>query len=51
LLKRAVVEIKRAFMKRGMQKLASDRSALIIPKTKQIHDMDNFELVTWLIVR
>ncbi|HPH56146.1 MAG TPA: ATP-dependent helicase, partial [Smithella sp.] len=51
LLKTAVEEISRVFKKRGTQKLLTDRSALIIPKTKQINEMDNFELITWLIVR
>lgn len=51
LLKSAVSEITRIFKKRGAQKLTSDRSALIIPKTKQMYDMENFELITWLVVR
>lgn len=51
LLKKAVEEISRVFKKRGTQKLLSDRSALIIPKSKQINEMDNFELITWLVLR
>lgn len=51
LLKKAVEEISRVFKKRGTQKLLSDRSALIIPTAKQINAMDNFEIITWLIVR
>lgn len=51
LLKTAVEEISRVFKKRGTQKLLSDRSALIIPKAKQINEMDNFELITWLVLR
>jgi hypothetical protein len=51
LLKKAVEEISRVFKKRGTQKLLSDRSALIIPKSKQISEMDNFELITWLVLR
>lgn len=51
LLRKAAAEIKRAFEKREIKKLISDRSSLIIPKEKRIHDMDNFELVTWLIIR
>ncbi|MBN1290263.1 MAG: ATP-dependent helicase [Candidatus Latescibacteria bacterium] len=51
LLKKAVSEIVRVFKKRGIHKLLSDRSALIIPKEKQLSEVDNFELLTWLIVR
>ncbi len=51
LLKKAVDEIIRIFKKRGNQRLTSDRSALLIPVSKQLNEMENFELVTWLIVR
>lgn len=51
LLKKAVEEISRVFKKRGTQKLLSDRSALIIPKSKQINEVDSFELITWLVLR
>lgn len=51
LLKKAVAEIIHVFKKRGIQKLLSDRSALIIPRSKQINEIDNFELITWLVVR
>ncbi|MCI0470887.1 MAG: phospholipase D-like domain-containing protein [Candidatus Aminicenantes bacterium] len=51
LLKKAVTEIVHIFKKRGIHKLLTDRSALLIPKSKQASDMDSFELVTWLIVR
>lgn len=51
LLKKAVAEIIRVFKKRGAQKLLSDRSALIIPRSQQINEMDNFELITWLVLR
>ncbi|MBI2118598.1 MAG: ATP-dependent helicase [Elusimicrobia bacterium] len=51
LLKKAVSEIVHVFKKRGSQKLTSDRSALVIPKTKQVDDLESFELITWLIVR
>ncbi len=51
LLKKAVSEIMHVFKKRGNQKLISDRGALLIPITKQLKDMDDFELVTWLVVR
>lgn len=51
LLRQAIDEICRVFKKRSAQKLISDRGALLIPKSKQINDMNNFELVTWLIVK
>lgn len=51
LLKKAATEIVHCFKKRGIHKLLTDRSALLIPKSKQASDMDSFELVTWLIVR
>jgi len=51
LLKKAVNEIIRIFKKRGNLKLTSDRGALLIPPAKHLHNIDSFELVTWLIVR
>ncbi|MFH1422373.1 MAG: helicase-related protein, partial [Planctomycetota bacterium] len=51
LLKKAVDEIIRIFKKRGNQRLTSDRSALLIPLSKQLNEMENFELVTWLVIK
>ena len=51
LLKKVVEEIIRIFKKRSSHRLTSDRGALLIPPAKQLQDMDNFELVTWLILR
>ncbi|MCU0289424.1 MAG: SWF/SNF helicase family protein, partial [Acidobacteria bacterium] len=51
LLKKAVEEVVRVFKKKGHQRLTSDRGALLIPKSKQLNEMEDFELVTWLIVR
>jgi superfamily II DNA or RNA helicase len=51
LLKKAVDEIIRIFQKRGNQRLTSDRGALLIPAIKQLKEIENFELVTWMIVR
>jgi hypothetical protein len=31
--------------------VSSDRGALLITKAKQLNEMTDFELVTWLIVR
>jgi len=51
LLSKAVKEIVHIFKKKGNAKLTSDRGAMLIPLAKQINEMDDFELVTWLIVR
>lgn len=51
LLKQAVDEISRVFKKRNNQKLTMDRGALLIPQAKQVSEMNNFELVTWLVIK
>ncbi|MDD5709906.1 MAG: helicase-related protein [Candidatus Marinimicrobia bacterium] len=51
LLGKATKEIAHIFKKKGNAKLTSDRGAVLIPLAKQINEMDDFELVTWLIVR
>ncbi|MBA4417121.1 MAG: ATP-dependent helicase [Syntrophus sp. (in: bacteria)] len=51
LLKKAIAGIAHVFKRRAAQKLTTDRSALIIPKSKQPGDMENFELVTWLVIK
>lgn len=51
LLKKAVDEVVRIFKKKGRQRLTSDRGALLASKVKQLNEMEDFELVTWLIVR
>ncbi len=51
LLSKATKEIAYIFKKKGNAKLTSDRGAVLIPLAKQINEMDDFELVTWLIVR
>ena len=51
LLKKAVSEIVHVFKKKGNIKLTTDRGAVLIPITKQINEMEDFELITWLIVR
>lgn len=47
----AVDQVVHVFKKKSNQKLTSDRGALLIPKAKQLNEMNDFELVTWLIVR
>ena len=51
LLKKAVNEIIQVFRKRQNQKLTTDRAGLLIPIDKQIKEMNNFELVTWLVIQ
>ena len=48
---KAVDEIVRVFYKRQNQKLTTDRGGLIPPLAKQIKEMNNFELVTWLVIK
>jgi len=52
LLEQSITEISRVFNKRSSQKITgNDRGALLIPKSKRINEMDNFELVTWLVIK
>lgn len=51
-LAKAIDEISRIFNKRSNQKITgNDRGALLIPKSKRISETNNFELVTWLIIK
>jgi hypothetical protein len=34
-----------------VQRLTTDRGALLVPGSKQINKMEDFELITWLVVR
>lgn len=52
LLESAVKQIITIFDKRSNQQLTgNDRSALVVPKSKRIKEINNFELVTWLIIK
>jgi superfamily II DNA or RNA helicase len=51
LLEKAVNEIVQIFKKKSITRLMTDRGAQLIPKTKQINEMEDFELITWLILR
>jgi superfamily II DNA or RNA helicase len=51
LLKKSIDEISAVFKKRASGKLTTDRGALLIPSSKQINDTDDFELITWLVIK
>ncbi|MCF8302142.1 MAG: DEAD/DEAH box helicase family protein [Bacteroidales bacterium] len=52
LLGKAIEQISRVFEKRSNQKITgNDRGAVLIPKKKRVKNMDNFELVTWLVIK
>ena len=51
LLSQAISQISAVFKKKSNQKLTTDRGALLVPKSKQVSDMNNFELVTWLVIK
>jgi hypothetical protein len=51
LMQQAAKEIARLFRKRGGQRLAMDRSALLIPDAQTATSIDDFDLVTWLVIK
>lgn len=51
LLEKAVSEIAHVFKRKSNIKLTADRGAMLIPKARQISEMKDFELVTWLVIR
>lgn len=51
LLDRAVAEIMSSFKKRSAMKLTASRNAVLIKKDKQATNVNDFELVTWLIIK
>ena len=51
LLNNGIEEISQMFRKKSNHKLTTNRSALLIPKSKQIDDIDSFELITWLVIK
>jgi len=52
LLENAVSQLTTIFNKRSNQILTgNDRGGLLIPKSKRISEINNFELVTWLIIK
>ena len=51
LMQQAAKEIARLFRKRGGQRLANDRQAVLIPDSQQATEPDDFDLVTWLVIK
>lgn len=51
LLKKAVEEIAHVFKKKVDNALINNRDSKIVPPSKQIKNMDNFELITWLVIQ
>jgi hypothetical protein len=51
LLEIAATRIVEVFGKRNIANLTTSRSAVLIPELCQIHDMRDFDLVTWLIIK
>jgi hypothetical protein len=51
LMQQAAKEIARLFRKRGGQRLTQDRGALLIPEMQHVSTPDDFDLVTWLVIK
>ncbi|MEZ4808585.1 MAG: hypothetical protein R2815_14070 [Flavobacteriales bacterium] len=51
LMQQAAKEIARLFRKRGGHQLTQSRGALLIPETQQVATPDDFDLVTWLVIK
>jgi len=50
LLKKAVSEIVRVFKKKANIRLTYDRGAVLMPQSSRISELNDFELVTWLVI-
>ncbi len=51
LLQKAIQEIASVFGKKAISKLKSGRDGILIPKNKQADKADNFDIITWLIIK
>lgn len=51
LLEKSVDQIMSSFKKRSALKLTSSRNAVLIQKDKRVSTVNDFELVTWLIIK
>jgi SNF2 family DNA or RNA helicase len=51
LLKLAVSSIASTFQKRAVSHLQSGRGAMLVDQDKQVKEADDFELITWLVIK
>jgi Helicase conserved C-terminal domain/PLD-like domain/SNF2-related domain len=51
LLEKAVQAIKHTFKKRNISALFAGRDGRLVGKSKQVADVDDFELITWLVIK
>jgi len=51
LIERAATDIAALFRKRAGAKLSNERGALLIPDAQQVNGPDDFDLVTWLVIK
>ncbi len=51
LLAKSVDAITAMFKKRAIGALLSGRDGRLIPRSRQAEDADDFELITWLVIR
>lgn len=50
LLKESVLAIVSTFKRRALRSLTESRDAVLVPLTAQPHEVEDFELVTWLVI-
>ncbi len=50
LLKKSVLAIVSTFKRRALRSLTESRDAVLVPQTAQPHEVEDFELVTWLVI-
>jgi len=51
LLEKSVQAIKHTFKKRNIGSLLAGRDGRLVGKSKQVVDVDDFELITWLVIK
>ncbi len=51
LLESAIMAIRQVFTRRAATRITTSRDALLIPQEKTVKEMDQFELVTWLVLK
>ncbi|MEI7501326.1 MAG: helicase-related protein, partial [Bacteroidota bacterium] len=51
LLKKSIDAIKTVFRSKSYQKLTGDRGAVLIPQSKSVSGNEQFELITWLVIK